>query len=335
MKHKATRQPLTKLTSVRRRALAVNISKMSRFIILAVLCLCIFSLRRSFFTINNILNILKQMTPVLVLSLGQMVVILTRGIDLSMGAVGALSGVVTATLLEAGQPVFAAILAGLAIGVVFGWINGILVTRVGLPPFVATFGSLFVGKGIVVFYIHGRIIWGFPDSFRFLGTGQVLNIPFIFIVGVLTVVLFYLLLNHTSFGVTAYSVGSNPVAARISGIRVKRILTITYVISGLMAAFACLLYISRLNSAKSDIGEGFEMDAIAGALIGGTSFEGGIGTVSGTVLGVLIIVVLRNAMNLLGVAQIWHGFATGLFMIAMILADELIKMRVMKYQAGV
>ena len=312
--------------------LGQTISRMSRFIVLGLMCLVITILNPSFLTLNNILNIMKQMTPILILALGQMIVILTRGIDLSMGAVGALSGVIAATMLEAGQPIWLSILTSLAVGALFGLCNGLLVTKIGLPPFVTTFGTLFVGKGLVVLYIHGRVIWGFPKAFRGLGIGKIFEIPIIFLIAVLVIFIFYILLNRTNFGAIAYSVGSNPTASEISGIKVKRILTITYIISGIMAAFACLLYISRLNSAKSDIGEGFEMNAIAGALIGGTSFAGGIGTVGGTVVGVLIIVVLRNAMNLLGISQIWQGFATGLMMILMILGDEVFKRQIGKRQ---
>jgi ribose transport system permease protein len=137
--------------------------------------------------------------------------------------------------------------------------------------------------------------------------------------------LFYWVLKYTNFGSAIYSVGANPTASQVSGIKPRRIITLTFVISSVMAAFACLLFISRLNSAKSDIGEGFELDAIAATLIGGTSFAGGIGTIGGTVIGALIIILLRNMMNLLGISPLWQGFATGLIMVSLILADELFR----------
>ena len=255
--------------------------------------------------------------------------ILTTGIDLSMSSVAALSGVIMATLLHAGQPVVLSIVVGLAIGAVMGLINGLLITRVGLPPFVATFGMWMVGKGLTVWYIDGEVIWGFPQSFRVLGASRIGPVPSIIIIGLLVFLIFHGILRYTTFGRSVYAIGASTPASWVSGIRVKRILTIVYIISGVMAAFGSMLYISRLNSAKSDIGEGFELDSIAATLIGGTSFSGGVGSVGRTVIGALIMAVLRNALIIFGISPLWQSLVTGTVVIAALAADEFIRRRVM------
>jgi len=285
-------------------------------------------LNPAFLTTNNLMNLLRQAALIFVIGAGQTMVILTQGIDLSMSSVAAFSGVIVATLLHGGHPVALSIAVGLTIGAVLGLINGLLVTRIGLPPFVATFGMWMVGKGLTVWYIDGEVIWGFPESFRFLGAGHVGPIPSIIVIGLLVFLIFHIMLHYTTFGRLIYAIGANPLASQVSGIRVKRVLTIVYVISGLIAAWGCILYISRLNSAKSDIAEGFELDSIAATLIGGTSFSGGVGSVTGTAIGALIIAVLRNALTILGVSPLWQSFVTGIVVIAALLVDEFIRRRV-------
>jgi ribose transport system permease protein len=301
------------------------ISRFSRIIVLIILCIIVGSLNNAFLKIDNLINIFRQTVPIFVLGAGQTLVILSRGIDLSVGSCGALAGVIAAVLMDSGTPILLSVLIGISIGAVFGLINGLIVTRVGLPPFIATFGTFLLGNGLVVLYTGGKVIWGFPNAFRFLGSGRIAQIPFLIFIGLIVLAVFYFILNYTIFGSAIYSVGANPEASKVSGIKINRILTTVYIISGITAAFASLLYISRLNSAKNDIGEGFELDAIAAALIGGTSFSGGAGSIEGTAIGALIIILLRNTMNLLGISPLWQGFATGLLMILLILGDQSIK----------
>lgn len=301
------------------------LASLSRVLVLLVMITIMTCLSPAFLTTGNLLNVLRQAAPIFVLAVGQMLVILARGIDLSMDSVAALSGVVVATMLDQKMPVASAMLTGLAIGATLGLLNGLIVTKIKLPPFVTTFGTLLLFKGLTVLYIDGKVIWGFPDAFRFFGAGRIATVPTVIFIGVAILVVFHVLLRYTTFGRKLYAIGANPEASRISGIRTDRLLIAVYIISGLLAAFACQLYISRLNSAKSGIGEGFAMDAIAATLIGGTSFEGGIGTPVGTAIGALIIILLRNAMNLLGVSPLWQGFATGLVMIIAVVSDELLR----------
>ncbi len=301
------------------------LASLSRVLVLLVMMVIMTCLSPAFLTTGNLLNVLRQAAPIFVLAVGQMLVILARGIDLSMDSVAALSGVVVATMLDQKMPVASAMLTGLAIGATLGLLNGLIVTKIKLPPFVTTFGTLLLFKGLTVLYIDGKVIWGFPDAFRFFGAGRIVTVPAVIFIGLAIFVVFHVLLRYTTFGRKLYAIGANPEASRISGIRTDRLLIAAYIISGLLAAFACQLYISRLNSAKSGIGEGFAMDAIAATLIGGTSFEGGIGTPVGTAIGALIIILLRNAMNLLGVSPLWQGFATGLVMIVAVVSDELLR----------
>jgi len=301
------------------------LASLSRVLVLLVMVVTMACLSPAFLTTGNMLNVLRQAAPIFVLAAGQMLVILARGIDLSMDSVAALSGVVVATMLEQEMPVAAAMVTGLAIGAVLGLLNGLVVTKIKLPPFVTTFGTLLLFKGLTVLYIDGKVIWGFPEAFRFFGAGRIGAVPAVIFVALAIFACFHVLLRYTTFGRKLYAIGANPEASRVSGIKIDRLLVAVYVISGVLAAFACELYISRLNSAKSDIGEGFSMDAIAATLIGGTSFEGGIGTIEGTLTGALIIILLRNAMNLLGISPLWHGFVTGAVMVLAVIGDGLLR----------
>jgi len=212
-------------------------------------------------------------------------------------------------------------------------INGIIVTKTKLPAFVTTFGTYLLFKGLEVLWIDGRVISGFSSGFTFLGSGRVFGIPFIIFIAFFVYVVIRLLLRHTTFGRKIYAIGANPEASRVSGIKIDRIVIIAFIISAMLATFGCQLYIARINSAKEDLGDGFALDAIAATLIGGTSFEGGVGTIEGTVIGAVIILLLHNAMNLLGVSGNWQGLATGLAIIIAVLGDTYLKKLAKKYES--
>lgn len=316
------------------RSYAEILARLSRVLVLLAMIVIMTCLSPAFLTTGNLLNVLRQAAPIFVLAVGQTLVILARGIDLSMDSVAALSGVVVATMLEEKMPVASAMLTGLAIGAALGLLNGLIVTKAKLPPFVVTFGTLLLFKGLTVAYIDGKVIFGFPDTFRFFGAGRIGSIPAVIFIALAVFIVFHVLLRYTTFGRKLYAIGANPDASRISGIRTDRLLIAVYTISGLLVAFACQIYISRLNSAKSGIGEGFAMDAIAATLIGGTSFEGGIGSIGGTLTGALLIILLRNATNLLGVSPLWHGFVTGTAMVLAVVGDELLRRAATRRRAG-
>ena len=314
-------------------ALARFITVISRLAVLLIMMIVMSFLSHSFFTTNNLLNILRQAAPIFIIGAGQTIVILARGIDLSMDSVASLTGVIMATLMVDNKvPFYWAMLLSLGLGALLGLINGIIVTKIKLPPFVATFGTYLLFKGLTVLWIDGRVISGFSKGFTFLGAGRVLGIPFIIFIAFLVYLIVRLLLRYTTFGRKIYAIGANPEASRVSGIKIDRIVIAAFIISAVLATFGSQLYISRINSAKEDFGEGFALDAIAATLIGGTSFEGGVGTIEGTVIGALIILLLRNAMNLLGVSGEWQGLATGLVIIIAVLGDTLLKKVTRKYE---
>ena len=317
-----------------RRTLVRFLSMISRLAVLLIMVVLMSFLSQSFFTVNNLLNILRQAAPIFIIGAGQTVVILVRGIDLSMDSTASLTGVIMATLIiDHHMPFYWAMLVGLGLGGLLGFINGIIITKIKLPPFVTTFGTYLLFKGLTVLWIDGRVISGFPKGFTFLGSGRVFGIPFIIFIAFLVYLVIRILLKHTTFGRKVYAIGANPDASRVSGIKIDRIIIIAFIISALLATFGSQLYIARINSAKEDFGEGFALDAIAATLIGGTSFEGGVGTIEGTVIGALIILLLRNAMNLLGISGEWQGMATGLVIILAVLGDTYLKRVVKKYES--
>ena len=310
------------------------LTAISRLLVLFIMVVVVSILNPKFLTTGNILNVLRQAAPIFIIGVGQTIVILARGIDLSMDSVASLTSVVTATLMIDNKlPFYLAMLIGLAIGVLLGLFNGVIITKIKLPPFVATFGTWLLFKGLTVLWIDGRVISGFSKGFTFMGVGRVFGVPVIILIAVLIYIVFRILMKHTILGRKIYSIGANPEASRVSGIKIDRILVIVFIISALLATFGSQLYIARIDSAKSDFGEGFALDAIAATLIGGTSFDGGVGTIEGTVIGALIIILLRNAMNLLGISPYWQGLATGMVIIIAVLGDTYLKKIAKRYES--
>ncbi len=306
----------------------------SRVAVLAIMVILMSILSPTFLTTSNLLNVLRQAAPIFIIGAGQTVIILARGIDLSMDSVASLTGAAVAVLMvDYSMPFYVAMVLSLALGAVLGLINGLIVTKAKLPPFVATFGTWLLYKGLTVLWIDGRVISGLPKAFVFLGSGRLFGIPVIIFFAILVYIIFRILLRNTTWGRKVYAMGANPDASRVSGIKIDRVLLTAFIISALMATFGSQLYVARINSAKSDFGEGFVLDSIAAALIGGTSFDGGVGTIEGTVIGALIIFLLRNAMNLLGVAAYWHGLATGLVIIIAVLGDTYLKKLAKRYES--
>ncbi len=276
-----------------------------------LLCLALSLLSDRFLTLNNVVNVLRQSTINGIIAVGMTHVILTAGIDLSVGAVLALCTVVTADLLQKGMPVPLAVIAGLGLGAGLGFVNGLIITRARVPPFVATLGMMTVARGLALTYTQGRPITGLPDAFRFVGTGSLGPIPMPILIAGLTFILGYVLLMRTWVGEYIFALGNNPVAARYAGIATGRYITFVYVLAGLLSALAGMILVARLNSAQPTAGLGYEFDAIAAVVVGGTSFAGGEGGLGGTLLGVLVIAVLNNGLNLLNVSSFYQPVVTG------------------------
>lgn len=275
-----------------------------------------------FLTVNNLLNVLRQVSINTIIACGMTMVILTEGIDLSVGPVLALSAAVMAGLAAGGTAPLLAVLVGLAIGAGLGLFNGVIVTRGKVAPFVATLVTMTVARGLTLVYTEGRPITGLPASLRAAGTAYVGPIPLPIIIMALIVGLTYLVLAHMPFGRSIYAVGSNEEAARFAGIPVQRVKALAYTLSGLAAATAGIILTGRLNSAQPTAGVGFELDAIAAVVLGGTSLSGGQGGVLGTVIGALIIGILDNGLNLLDVSSFYQQVAKGVVILIAVLIDR-------------
>jgi ribose/xylose/arabinose/galactoside ABC-type transport system permease subunit len=292
--------------------------------------LCLLSILLSilsphFLSVSNLRNVLEQTAINAVVAVGMTFVIVSGGIDLSVGSIVAFSGVLLASALAAGAPAPAAIAAGVAAGALCGLANGLLVTRGRLPPFIATLGMMSVARGAALVFTEGRPISGFDTGFRSLATGRVLGLPTPVLVVALVYAAAHLLLTRTRFGRYVYAIGGNEEATRLSGVAVRFHKTMVYVLCGTTSALAAVLLTSRLNSAQPIAGMMYELDAIAATVIGGTSLLGGSGSLGGTLVGALIMGVLRNGLNLLGVSSYLQQIVIGAVIIVAVLVDSLLK----------
>ncbi len=276
-----------------------------------VLCVALSLLSDRFLTPSNVINVLRQSTINGIIAIGMTYVILIAGIDLSVGAVLALSTVVTADLLQKGLSAPLAVAVGLGLGAGLGLVNGLIITKGRVPPFVATLGMMTVARGLTLTYTQGRPITGLSEGFRFMGTGSLGPIPMPIIIAGLAFLACYILLTRTRVGEYIFALGNNPVAARYAGIATDRYVAFVYSVAGLLAALAGMILAARLNSAQPTAGPGYEFDAIAAVVVGGTSFAGGEGGLGGTLLGVLVIAVLNNGLNLLNVSSFYQPVVTG------------------------
>lgn len=275
-----------------------------------------------FLTVSNLLNVARQVSINAIISVGMTIVILTGGIDLSVGSVVALAGSITAGIMVGSAGTGPAIVAGIAIGALLGIANGVLIARWAVPPFIATMGIMTIARGLTLVYTEGRPITGLTEEFRFLGGGYIGGTPFPVIIMTIIFLFFYLVLKKTRFGRYVYAIGGNEEAARLSGISTKNILVWTYLLSGVLAALSGIVMASRLNSAQPTAGAGFELDAIAAVVLGGTSLAGGVGSIWGTLVGALIIGVLDNGLNLLNVSSFYQQVAKGAVILLAVLLDR-------------
>ncbi|MDH4190364.1 MAG: ABC transporter permease [Betaproteobacteria bacterium] len=274
-----------------------------------------------FLTQNNLLNVLRQAALLFLIASGLTLVILTAGLDLSVGANLGMSACLAASVLKATGSPFLGVLTGVASGLATGLANGLLVTALRIPPFIATYGMLWVLHGLSYYYMAGDTIYGFPPGFREIGSGYLFGLPVPIYLMFVFLAIGWLFLERTTWGQEVYAVGANPVAARLSGVPVRRRLVLVYTVSGGMAGLAALVYLARLNSAEADIGEPLLLPAIAAVLIGGASLFGGVGTLGGTLIGALILTLVLNGMNLLEVNANWQPLVTGAMVLIGVLLD--------------
>lgn len=275
-----------------------------------------------FFTSQNILNILQQSSINAVIAVGMTLVIISGGIDLSVGPTAALSAVLGATLMVAGVPVILAIPATLGIGALCGLFSGTLVAYAGLQPFIVTLGGLSLFRAIALIFTGGNPIFGIPSEFRNFMTGELLGIPCPVVIVMVVALLAWIVMNKTPLGEYILAVGGNEEAARVAGVPVKRTKVTVYVISGVLASLASLILIGRLGAAEPTLGSLWELDAIAAAAIGGTSLMGGKGSIVGTLIGAIILGSLRTGLTLLNIQAFYQLLATGLIIIIAMLIDR-------------
>ncbi len=258
-----------------------------------------------------------------IMAVGMTMVILAQGIDLSVGSILALSGAVTAGMMAGDTSMVLSVLIGLAVGTGLGLFNGLMISKAKLPDFIVTLAMMSIARGLVLVYTGGRPISGFDPAFRTIGGGRVGMVPIPVIIFAVILVIGYLVLNKTTFGRYIYAVGGNQQAAKLAGINTDRIKIKVYAISGFLSAVSGVILTSRLNSAQPTAGVAYELDVIAMVVLGGTSLVGGKGTIGGTLIGALIIGVLNNSLNLLGVASFYQEVAKGLVILVAVLLDSL------------
>jgi ribose transport system permease protein len=294
---------------------------------LVVLCAILWILTPHFLTVSNLLNVAEQTSINAIVAVGMTFVILSGGIDLSVGSIVALSGVVLGTALKSGQPMPVALMLALAVGLACGLVNGGLISWGGLPPFIVTLGTMSIARGAALVYTEGRPVSGFDESFRVLATGRAGFLPAPIIVMALVYLVAHFVLTRTTFGRYVYAIGGNEEATRLSGVAVRFHKTAIYGVSGLMSAIAAVILTARLNSAQPIAGMMYELDAIAATVIGGTSLMGGEGSLGGTLVGALIMGVLRNGLNLLGVSSFLQQIVIGGVIVVAVLLDTVLKRR--------
>ncbi len=310
-----------------------HLAKLQSLLALVVMVAALSLTTDRFLTDDNLIIILRQIAVNLCLSIGMTMVILSGGIDLSVGSVLALSGAVAAGLLKDGVTIapldavlrftpFGAVVAGIATGAVLGACNGLAITRLRLPPFVATLGMLSIARGLTRLWTRGHPIGDLGDDFAFLGTGQPWGVPMPVAISIALAAAFAVATRRTRFGRHLYAVGGNERAAALSGLNVPRIKLAVYTLGGALAGIAGLLVTAQLNTAEPNAGDGYELNSIAAVVIGGTSLSGGRGSIFGTVLGCLIIGVLNNGLVLLKVSPDWQLVVKGLVIVAAVAIDR-------------
>jgi ribose transport system permease protein len=292
-----------------------------RLLAVGIICIVLSFVSDAFFTQNNLFNVLRQASLVFFMASGLTLVMLMGKIDLSIGATVGLSACVAATIIKSTGSPWLGAAAAIGIGSLVGLANGLMVTKLRIPSFIATYGMLWVAQGATYYYMSGQSVYGFPDGFRAIGSGYLFGIP----IPIYLMLAFLLIGNfftmRTTYGQQIYAIGANSVAARLSGIPVNSRLIFVFVLSGAMAGLASLIFLARLNSAEGDIGEALTLPTIAAVVIGGTSLFGGIGTLFGTLVGGLILTLILNGMNLLSLNANWQPLVTGVIVLLAVWLD--------------
>lgn len=296
---------------------------------IVIICIVIQARNTEFLTVGNMLDLLTDDSILCILSVGMMSVILTSGIDLSIGATIALAGMTTALCVSKCQSLnpLVCILIGCAVGFVAGAINGFLIAKCQIPPFIATLGMMDVFRGLTYVISGGKWVSAYqmPDSFKAIGTTQVFGINILILIAIVIFILFYYFFNYMRTGRKLYAVGSNRLSAQITGINTVKITWLAYVIMGVLAGLAGVLWVSKYASAQGDTATGEEMSAIAACVLGGVGITGGSGKISGLILGAVFIGILNNALPMIRVSTFWQNFIEGVIILIAVLMNFAVK----------
>jgi rhamnose transport system permease protein len=286
----------------------------------------------SFLTVDNFKDIFLNISILAIVALAQTMVIITHGIDLSVSSMIGLVAMMVAFVVKQNpeMPVLFTIVLGMALGSVLGTFNGLIITFGKVPPIIATLGTLSIYRGLVFYYSQGTWINSFelPKNFKLLSKGTPLGLPNMVIIAILVAVVVYYFLNYTRTGRDIYAVGSNPDAAQFAGIRKQRITFLVYLISGLLCGLAAVLWVSRFESAQTNTALGFELQSVAASVVGGVSISGGVGTVSGVLLGAFLLGIIQNSLTLVRISPFWQLAAQGLLILIAVISDKWILNRV-------
>ncbi len=305
------------------------LTRLAPFVFLILISVGLSIASESFLTFRNIVTILLQISVIGIIAVGQTFVMITAGIDLSVGGIVGLAGVVSALLMTGfGVPVWLAIVAGVGVGVVMGMVNGLLVTSTKLPPFIATLGTMSVTRGLALVLTGGVAVYNLPAAFEWFGGGRWASIPVPVYILAVVAVIFSVVLLKTRVGRYIYAIGSNVEAARMSGINVSRQLLKVYTICGGLAALAGVILSSRIMTGQPTAGLSYELDAIAACVIGGTSLFGGVGTIVGSVTGAALMGLIRNGCNLLNISAFWQQIVIGVIIWIAVAWDQYQRRRV-------
>lgn len=276
----------------------------------------------TFLTVKNIMNILRQISINGFLAIGMSLVALTGGIDLSVGSIVALSGILTAGMLNyTPLPIPIIVIIAIGVGLIMGSVNGFFVAYCGAPPFVVTLGMMTIGRGLTYIYCDGKPISKLPDAFLTIGKGSIAMVPVPFIILLIVFAVFFIMLTKMKHGRHIYAVGGNAMAAKVSGINVKRVIMSVYMFSGICCGIAAVVLTARVSAGLPTSGDGYELDAIAATVIGGTSLAGGTGKLWGTLVGVLLLGMVNTGLDLLNVTSYYQQVIKGLIILGAVLID--------------
>jgi ribose transport system permease protein len=295
-------------------------TELVRIIALILLCIGLSLISPHFLSWMNIRNVLIEGSLLALISFGMTLSLLVRGIDLSVGSVPALAGVIAASFIVDGQ-IWEGVILGLLVGLGSGFLIGVLIGYMKIPPVIATYGMFFIAKGLALSYTGGLSIYSFDMKFRWIGIGLTFGLPVAILIPIIMAVILTFLSRRTVIGKNLYAVGSNIIAAKYSGINVRFTVFLAYLTSGLLSGIAALIYIARLNAAEPIMGADFTLDAISAVVIGGTSFSGGKGGMIGTVIGAFTIAVIRNGLNLLNISSEWQIILVGVIVLFAVTLD--------------